>query len=147
MVVRLHAQVDDLADVDEDRAVGGLDLHPALATLLERVAQAAQHLLGQAQGQHLTALEAECGATYDVGTQCASTGWTSSVKTPPAVFGCRNATCVPRMPVRGVSSISRSPASRAAPSAPSTSSTWYATWCRPGPLAARKRPTGVSSES
>ena len=28
--------------------------------------------------------------------------------------GCRNATCVPRMPVRGVSSISRSPASRAA---------------------------------
>ena len=73
-----------------------------------------EDLFGQAQGQHLAALEPDGGATYGVGTQCASTGWTSSVRTPPAVAGCRNATCVPRMPVRGVSSISRSPASRAA---------------------------------
>src|SRR3954464_15076612 len=124
MVVGLHAQVDDLADVDQYGAVGGLDLHPAVAALLERVAQAAEHLFGQAQGQHLAALEPERGATYGVGTQCASTGWTSSVRTPPAVFGCRNATCVPRMPVRGASSISRKPACLAAPSAAATSSTW-----------------------
>src|SRR3954454_6294139 len=124
MVVGLHAQVDDLADVDQHGAVGGLDFDPALAALLERVAQAAEHLFGQAQGQHLAALEAERGATYDVGTQCASRGWTSSVKTRPAVWGCRNATCVPRMPVRGSSSISRSPASFAAPSAAWTSAPW-----------------------
>src|SRR4051812_34029953 len=124
LVVGLNPEVDDLADVDEHGAVGGLDLHPAVAALLERVAQAAEHVLGQAQGQHLAALEPERGATYGVGTQCASTGWTSSVRTPPAVFGCRNATCVPRIPVRGVSSISRKPASRAAPSAAWTSSTW-----------------------
>src|SRR3954468_14506736 len=121
MVVGLHAQVHDLAHVDEHGAIGGLDLDPALATFLERVAQAAQHLFGQAQGQHLAALEPERGATNDVGTQCAST---SSVKMPPAVFGCRNATCVPRMPVRGVSSISRKPASRAAWRAAPTSATW-----------------------
>src|SRR3954471_1741412 len=123
MVVGLHAQVDDLADVDEHGAVGRLDLDPALLPFLERVAQAGERILRQAQGQHLAALEPERGATYDVGTQCASTGWTSSVRTPPAVFGCRNATCVPRIPVRGVSSISRRPASRAAPSAASTSET------------------------
>src|SRR4051794_30365652 len=123
MVVGLHPQVHDLADVDEHGPVGGLDLDPALTAFLERVAQAVQHLFGQTQGKHLAALEPERGATYDVGTQCASTGWTSSVRTPPAVFGCRNATCVPRMPVRGVSSISRTPASRAAPSAASTSLT------------------------
>src|SRR4051794_6475308 len=124
MLVGLNAQVDDLADVDEHGAVSRLDLHPAVAAFLHGVAQAAEHLFGQAQGQHLAALKPECGATYGVGTQCASTGWTSSVRTPPAVFGCRNATCVPRMPVRGVSSISRSPACFAAPSAASTSSTW-----------------------
>ena len=67
-----------------------------------------ERLFGEAQGKHLPALEPERGATYGVGTQCAST---SSVRMPPAVFGCRNATCVPRMPVRGVSSISRNPAS------------------------------------
>src|SRR4051812_2605231 len=98
MLVGLDAEVDDLTDVDEHGTVGRLDLHPALATLLERLAQAGEHLFGQAQRQHLAALEAEGGATYGVGTQCASTGWTSSVRTPPAVAGCRNATCVPRIP-------------------------------------------------
>ena len=44
------------------------------------------------------------------------------------------------MPVRGCSSISRTPAARSSSSVAATSSTRYATWCRPGPRLARKRP-------
>src|ERR1700760_42182 len=126
MVVGLNAQVDDLADVDEDRAVGGLDLRPALATFAQRGAQRGQLFVGQAHGQDPAALEADGGATGRRGGThgWTSTGVTSSVRTPPAVFGCRNATCDPRMPVRGVSSISRMPASRNCCSAAETSATW-----------------------
>src|SRR3954453_11230035 len=125
MLVRLNAQVDDLAEVDQDGAVGGLDLLPALAAVADRLAEGAQRVLGQAQRQHLAALEADGGTTDRGGTHAGtSTGWTSSVRTPPVLLGCRNATCVPRMPVRGVSSMSRRPASRAACSAASTSATW-----------------------
>ena len=35
--------------------------------------------------------------------------WTSSISVPNAVFGCRNATVVPRLPVRGCSSTTRAP--------------------------------------
>src|SRR4051794_3584831 len=121
MFVRLDAEIDDLADIDQDGTVGGLDLDPALTAFLERLPQAGEHLFGEPQGEHLPALEPDRGATYGVGTQCAAS--TSSVRTPPAVLGCRNATCVPRMPVLGVSSISRIPLARAASSAAAMSGT------------------------
>ena len=50
VLVGLNAQVDDLADVDQDGAVGGLDLVPAVLALLQRLAQAVG-TLGQAQGR------------------------------------------------------------------------------------------------
>src|SRR4051794_7583540 len=126
MLVGLNAEVDDLADIDQHGAVGGLDLQPALAALAHGRAQAGQLLVGYADRQDLAALEADGGATGGVGGThgWTSTGVTSSVRTPPAVAGCRNATCDPRMPVRGASSISRRPASRNSRSASPTSSTW-----------------------
>src|SRR4051794_828655 len=124
VLVGLNAQVDDLAEVHEHGAVRRLDLLPALAAVADRLAQAGQRVLRQPQREHLAALEPDGGTTDGTTHSGTSTGLTSSVRTPPAVFGCRNATCVPRMPVRGVSSISRRPASRAAASAAPTSSTW-----------------------
>src|SRR6476469_5029632 len=81
----------------------------------------------QAQGEHLGAVgEAEGGAAradgglgrVGHGVQC-SAGWTISVRTPPDAAGWRNATREPRIPVRGVSSISRTPRSRSCASAAS----------------------------
>src|SRR3954447_26793243 len=124
MLVGLDAQVDDLAEVDEDGAVGGLDLLPALAAVADRLAQGGNRVVGQAQRQRLAAVEADGGATDSNRTHAGtSRGWTSSVRTPPVLLGCRNATCVPRMPVRGVSSRSRRPASRATCRGASTSAT------------------------
>jgi hypothetical protein len=38
-----------LAHIDEDRAVGGLDLHPALLAFLERLSQAHEDLFRKAE--------------------------------------------------------------------------------------------------
>ena len=47
--------------------------------------------------------------------QCPSAGCTSSVRTPPVDFGCRNATRLSLIPVRGSSSMSCSPATAPVP--------------------------------
>src|SRR6185295_17689744 len=73
--------------------------------------------------EHLSAREADIDlCALVVGHQCL--GSTSSVNTPPVAFGCRNATRLPRMPMRGSSSIRRSPALRTFSSAESMSSVW-----------------------
>ena len=76
----------------------------------------------------------------------ASAGSTISVSTPPVDLGCRNATRLSRMPVRGSSSISRSPASRTRSSAASMSSVPVGDVVQPGPLRSMNLPTPVSGQ-
>jgi hypothetical protein len=49
---------------------------------------------------------------------------TISVRTPPELLGCTNATRELRMPVRGVSSMRRAPSALSAASVASMSGTW-----------------------
>src|SRR3954447_8134424 len=123
----LDAQVGHLGEVDEDGAVGGLHLVPAVLPVVERLAQRRQVLVGQPQRQHLTAAgEAERGAPgagWGLGRIAHGEGCTNSVRTPPEAEGGRTATREPRMPVRAASSISRRPAARSSSSVAATSST------------------------
>src|ERR1700742_521989 len=90
----LDPEVRDLAEVDEDGAVGGLDLVPPLAALLQRPPQRGQLLLGDPKREHLrVAGEAERGAARADGRlggithACTAAGWTSSVRTPALADG------------------------------------------------------------
>src|SRR5215210_1189353 len=127
MLVGVHAQVHDLPEVHEDGAVGGLDLVPALLALAQRGAQLLQLRLRQPDREHLTALEPDRPAARRrrlLAHACTSAGSTSSVSTPPEALGCRNATREDRIPMRGCSSIIRTPASRSPARAASMSPTW-----------------------
>src|SRR5918992_3870457 len=121
LLVGVDADVHDLGEVDRDPRVLGLQLEPALGALVrQRAPQPVEGVLLHASGQHLTALEADVDSLALVCHQCAAS--TSSVSTPPVDLGCKNATRLFRMPVRGRSSIRRSPAARARSRAESMSS-------------------------
>ena len=47
------------------------------------------------------------GGEREPASRPASYSWTSSIRVPNAVFGCTNATVVPRLPGRGASSMTR----------------------------------------
>src|SRR3954447_18751267 len=124
MLLGIPPHVDHLGQVDQDLGLLGLELVPAPAPVtVERFDQAVVGLLGGPQRQHLAALEAHVDPDHVVRHQ-SSTGSTSSVSTPPVDFGCTKATRLPLIPVRGSSSIRRSPAERADLSAESMSSVW-----------------------
>src|SRR5215207_6001118 len=129
VIFGVEPDVDDLREVDVDVRVLGRELEPAVgAGVGERLAEGVEDLLRHSDGQRLPALEADIDASGGIRHQCPSGGSTSSVSTPPVDFGCRNATRLPRMPMRGCSSISRRPAARTDSMANSMSSVPYATW-------------------
>src|SRR5215207_6209425 len=129
MIFCIEPDVDDLREVDVDVRVLGRELEPAIgAGIGERLTEGVVDLLRHTDGQRLPALEADVDASGGIRHQWPSGGSTSSVSTPPVDFGCRNATRLPRMPMRGCSSISRRPAARTDSMANSMSSVPYATW-------------------
>src|SRR5947209_17609844 len=73
--------------------------------------------------------------------------WTSSIRVPNAVFGCRNATVVPRLPVRGCSSTTRAPCALTSSSTSSVLSTRYPTWWMPSPFFSMYLASGESSRN
>src|SRR5215207_2652864 len=129
VVFGVEPDVDDLREVDVHVGVLGLQLEPAVGPgIRKRFPESVVDRLLYAYGQRLPALKADVDASRGVLHQCPSGGSTSSVSTPPVDFGCRNATRLPRMPMRGCSSISRRPAARTDSMADSMSSVPYATW-------------------
>src|SRR5215208_1280609 len=123
MLFGVEPHVHDLRQVDVDVGVLGLELEPTLrARVGECLLEGVMRLLGHAHGQHLAALEADVYASGRISHQWPSGASTSSVSTPPVDFGCRNATRLPPMPLRGCSSISCRPAPRTASRADSMSS-------------------------
>src|SRR4029079_9653342 len=96
----------------------GLDVVPAAGG--QRLQQPVELLGGDAQRQRAS----EEPARHLLHQCDPSAGWTISVSTPPELLGCTNATRELRMPVRGVSSISRAPSALSAASAASLSGTW-----------------------
>src|SRR5271170_1164038 len=81
-ILVLRADVDDLAEVQADRAVLGLELVPA--AVAEGLVEALQLVLADAQREHLTALEADADPARAGSHQCAprpAAGSTISVST------------------------------------------------------------------
>src|SRR5918998_4556055 len=121
LLVGVDADVDDLRQVDRDLRVLGLQLEPALGALVrERAPYPVERALLHPGRQDLPALEPDVDAPALFCHQWAAS--TSSVSTPPVDLGCKNATRLFLMPVRGRSSISRRPAARTCSSAESMSS-------------------------
>src|SRR5215813_1447298 len=100
VLARSTAEEDDLAEVERDRAVLGLNVGPAV-TLVQLLAEVHHLLVAHPDGHHLATREADLDAPG--GHQCA--GSTSSVRTPPVDFGWTKATRDSRMPTRGSLSI------------------------------------------
>src|SRR5829696_3023447 len=121
LLLGVEPDVDDLAEVDREFRVLGLELVPALAARAHLLAERAVGVVRQPQRQHLAAREADVdplGAL--LAHACAAS--TSSVRTPPVALGWRKATRLSRIPRRGSSSSSRNPAARTRSSAASMSS-------------------------
>src|SRR5690606_40135663 len=97
-------------EVDRDLAVLVLEVVPALGRL-DGFAQVGELLLGQLGGEALSDPDSDLNLLSLFGHQWSSAGSTISVSTPSVARGCRNATRLPRMPVRG--SVSMSSTSRA----------------------------------
>ena len=118
---RVDPQEGDLADVDGEHAVLGLDVVPA--ALLDLLAQVLQLVVAEPHRDDLAALEADLHLLR-VRHQCSSPlGSTISVSTPPVERGWMNATRLPRMPIRASLSISSSPAAASFSRVESMSST------------------------
>src|ERR1700710_2308170 len=106
VLVARRAHVDDLAEGQPDRAVFDREVVPLAAC--HGAQQAVERVVLETHAEGLGAV-GEADRHTLKGHGCASAGWTSSVSSPPAVAGCRKATRELRMPVRGVSSMSRRP--------------------------------------
>ena len=111
----------DLAEVEGEDAVLGLDVVPA--ALLDLLAQVLQLVVGEADRDHLAALEADLHLAARPPSVPSFAGSTISVSTPPVERGCRKATRLSRIPTRGSASISSIPAAASRASVASMSST------------------------
>ena len=98
VVAGVDPQEGDLAEVDGEDAVLGLDVVPA--ALLELLAEVLQLVVGEPDRDDLAALEADLDPLR-VSHQCPPAGSTISVSTPPVERGWRKATRLSRMPTRG----------------------------------------------
>ena len=103
--VDLHE--DDLREVERDRAVLRLELVPAVAALLERLAQPAELRPRATRAASAWPWKPMLMRCLTSAISESSAGWTISVRTPPVEAGWTNATRELRMPIRGVSSIRR----------------------------------------
>ena len=151
VLVVLGAHVDDLGEVEPHGPVLVLDLVPAAAGRARpsapwRPSRSAAARAPRRPGSRGSRRALVLGVLRHVSG--ASAGSTISVSTPPVLGGWQNATREPRMPVRGVSSISRTPAAAQALERRRR--------CRPpgrrrgacpAPRLARNLPTGVSAPS
>src|SRR4051794_41577260 len=107
MVVGGDAEEGDLAEVERDHAVLGVEVMPA--ALLELGPQLLEVLIGEAGLDHLAAFEADLDALC-LCHQCPPAGSTISVRNPPVERGGREATRLSRMPTPRPPSLNRVPA-------------------------------------
>ncbi len=117
------ADEDDGRQVERDASLGGLQVVPAAADL-DRLPKAVQAPSRPASrtGPARSRIRSRPSCLLPC-LQCPFAGWTISVSTPPVERGCRKATWLLRMPVRGSESISSMPASASCASVALMSST------------------------